>query len=92
MLILKMVLTDIFSHKGPIWSQLLLGNKTDGTILVGGHGGWVQSRGKDYSLRRQTSCPSHGQQTGVQNKIRLLTEDEEGGGWKGGVDCGLSSK
>lgn len=49
--ILEMVLIDIFSHTGHIRSHLTLGNKTDGKILVGGHKGWVQSRGK-YSLTR----------------------------------------
>ena len=52
MLILEMVLIDIFSHTGHMWSQLILENKTDGKILVGGHEGWVRSRGEDYFLRR----------------------------------------
>lgn len=34
MLILEMVLIDIYSHRGHIWNQLILENKTDGKILV----------------------------------------------------------
>lgn len=41
---------DIISHTGHIWSQLLLGKKTDGKVLVRGHEGWVQSGGERIIL------------------------------------------
>lgn len=81
-----------FQPQRHVWIQLLLGSKTGSNVLVGGHEGLIQSRGKDYSLRQQADCPSHGQQTGVQNKTWFLIEGWGGGGRRGGVGSGLSSR
>lgn len=64
-----------YSTTGLIWGQLVLGNKTDGKILVGGHDVWVQSRLKD---------PSPGPQNGVQCRAWLLVEVLCGGRLGGG--------
>lgn len=88
-----MFLIDIISHTGHIWSQLLLGKKTDGKVLVRGHEGWVQSGGgKDNPLWRQAGCRRHGQHTSVQNKTWLLVDKGARGGRRGAVNFGLSSR